>query len=53
MVDMQHIFFNEEWNPNEKQETTNNLRNSTITNTTNNPTDKQERTDVQSHIFFG
>ena len=50
---MSHIYFNEQWNkPDEEQETTNNSRNNTTADTTINPIDKQERTDVQSHIFY-
>ena len=48
---MKYIYFNEEWNPNEKQETTTNSRNNTTTN--NYPTTGSEQgTDVQDYIFF-
>ena len=48
---MEFIFFNEQWNPNEKQETTPNRRNTPITN--NYPTTGSEQgTDVQDYLFF-
>ena len=49
---MQHIFFNEPWNEShEKQKTTPNSRNNTITNI-NLTTGSEQRTDVQDYIFF-
>ena len=48
---MQYIFFNEEWNPNEKQKTNlDNTNNFGVIPTPN--LNLQQRTDIQDYQFF-